>query len=81
MNAGHVALRMKQSFQSTFASFGLTSNYQELLYEELFILKYHGGYSLFESYSIPVGLRKWLIERLIKQKETEKEQMEKAQKR
>ena len=81
MNASHAALRMKQSFQSTFASFGLTSNYQELLYEELFILKYHGGYSLFESYSIPVGLRKWFIERLIKQKETEKEQMEKVQKR
>ena len=74
-------MSLRERCPSHWASFGLTSNYQELLYEELFILKYHGGYSLFESYSIPVGLRKWLIERLIKQKETEKEQMEKVQKR
>jgi hypothetical protein len=46
----------------------------------LFALKYHGGFSLFESYSIPVGLRKWFIQRLIKQKEDEKEAMEKARK-
>jgi len=46
----------------------------------LFALKYHGGFSLFESYSIPVGLRKWFIQRLIRQKEDEKEAMEKAKK-
>jgi hypothetical protein len=46
----------------------------------LFALKYHGGFSLFESYSIPVGLRKWFIQRLIRQKEDEKEAMEKARK-
>jgi len=43
-------------------------------------LKYHGGFSLFESYSIPVGLRKWFIQRLINQKEDEKEATEKARK-
>jgi len=48
------------------------------LYEELFALKYHGGFSLFESYSIPVGLRKWFIQRLVKQKEDEAEQTKKA---
>jgi len=71
---------LKWIYQSTFASFGLTSSYQEVIYEELFALKYHGGFSLFESYSIPVGLRKWFIQRLIRQKEDEKEAMEKAKK-
>jgi hypothetical protein len=45
------------------------------VYEELFVLKYHGGYSLFESYNIPVGLRRWIIERLISQMEKEKESL------
>jgi len=44
----------------------------------MFALKYHGGFSLYESYSIPVGLRKWFIQRLVKQKEDEQEQMKKA---
>ena len=46
----------------------------------MFALKYHGGFSLYESYSIPVGLRKWFIQRLIKQKEDEKEQARNARK-
>ena len=46
----------------------------------MFALKYHGGFSLYESYSIPVGLRKWFIQRLIKQKEGEKEQAKNARK-
>jgi hypothetical protein len=44
----------------------------------LFALKYHGGFSLYESYSIPVGLRKWFIQRLIKQKEDESDAVERA---
>jgi len=43
------------------------------MYEEIFALKYHGGFSLYESYNIPVGLRKWFIRRLIDQLELEKE--------
>jgi len=46
----------------------------------MFALKYHCGFSLFESYAIPVGLRKWFIQRLIKQKEDEEEQLKKARK-
>jgi hypothetical protein len=44
----------------------------------MFALKYHGGFSLYESYSIPVGLRKWFIQRLVKQKEDEQEQIKKS---
>ena len=61
--------------------FGLSSEYIENVYEQFFFLKYHGGWSFTEAYSLPVGLRKWFIERLVKQLEQEKDQIEKARKK
>ena len=61
--------------------FGLNEKYMEQVYEQFFMLKYHGGWSFIEAYSLPVGLRNWFIERLAKQFEIEKEQIENAQKR
>ena len=58
--------------------FGLSDEYIESVYEQFFLLKYHGGWSFVEAYNLPVGLRKWFIERLAKQFEIEKEQIEKA---
>jgi len=49
------------------------------VYEEFFLLKYHGGWSLFESYNLPVALRRWFVERLAKQFELENEQIKEAQ--
>jgi len=43
-------------------------------------LKYHGGWSFTEAYNLPVVLRKWFIERLMKQFEEEKKAYEKASK-
>jgi hypothetical protein len=34
-------------------------------------MMYHGNWSLAEAYNLPVGLRKWFFERLVKQKEDE----------
>jgi len=53
----------------------------EQVYEQFFFLKYSGGWSLIESYSLPVGLRKWFVERLVKQLEMEREAQEKASKK
>lgn len=39
----------------------------------MFALKYYGGYSLIETYNMPIGMRKWTVQRLIKQKEQEKQ--------
>jgi hypothetical protein len=50
------------------------------VYEQFFFLKYKGGWSLTEAYSLPVGLRNWFVERLIKQLEAEAEAMQKAYK-
>jgi hypothetical protein len=39
----------------------------EAVYDQIFYLKYYGGWSFIEAYSLPVGLRGWFIDRLIKQ--------------
>ena len=65
-------------FQRTF--FGLTNEYMENVYEQFFFLKYSGGWSFSEAYNLPLGLRKWFVERLVKQLEMEKEAIEKVQK-
>jgi hypothetical protein len=52
----------------------------ENVYEQFFFLKYSGGWSLSEAYNLPIGLRKWFVERLLKQLESEKEAIEKASK-
>ena len=44
------------------------------------MLKYHGGWSFVEAYNLPVVLRRWFLNRLAKQMEEEREQLEKANK-
>jgi hypothetical protein len=61
--------------------FGLTNKYQEALYEQFFLLKHFGGWSLIELYNLPVGLRLWFLKRLEKQFEQEKKEAEKANKK
>jgi len=41
-------------------------------------MNYIGNWTITELYNLPVGLRKWFIERTIKQKQEEKEAHEKA---
>ena len=66
-------------FQSTF--FGLTNEYIKNVYEQFFLLKYHGGWSFIEAYSLPIGLRIWFVERLQKQFEDEKKQYDAAERK
>ena len=60
--------------------FGLTGEYMESIYEMFFILKHYGGWSLFELYNLPIGLRNWFIKRLAKQLKAEKEAVDNASK-
>jgi hypothetical protein len=39
----------------------------------MFDLKYHGMWSFIEIYNLPIGLRKWFVERLSKQIKEENE--------
>ena len=50
------------------------------IYEQFFFLKYSGGWSFSEAYNLPIGLRKWFVQRLVKQLEMEKEAIENASK-
>jgi len=60
-------------FRSPRTFFGLTDEYMESVYEQFFFLKYSGGWSFSEAYNLPVGLRKWFSERLVRQIEEENE--------
>ena len=48
------------------------------IYEQFFFLKYSGGWSFSEAYSLPIGLREWFVERLVKQLKDESEAIEQA---
>jgi len=50
----------------------------ESIYEQFFFLKYSGGWSFAEAYNLPVGLRTWFSERLIKQLKAESEAIKNA---
>lgn len=50
----------------------------ESVYEQFFLLKYHGGWSFMEAYNLPVSLRTWFLERLGKQLTDEAEANKKA---
>tara|TARA_Y100001937_G_scaffold43141_1_gene60972 strand:+ start:8292 stop:8459 length:168 start_codon:yes stop_codon:yes gene_type:complete len=50
----------------------------EQVYEQFFFLKYKGGWSLTEAYSLPIGLRTWFVERLVKQIEAEAKAIQEA---
>lgn len=63
-------------FQPSF--FGLTDEYSEHVYEQFFVLKYHGGWSLIEAYNLPIQLRDWFVKRLSKQLQDEHDAMDKA---
>jgi len=65
-------------FQRTF--FGLSTEYMESVYEQFFVLKYHGGWSFIESYNLPIQLRNWFVKRLAKQLEDESDAIKKASK-
>ncbi len=58
--------------------FGLTPKYIQGVYEEIFQLKYHGGFSVFESYNLPINIRRWFLDRLGKQFAKEAEDVKKA---
>ena len=48
------------------------------MYEQFFFLKYHGGWSFTEAYNLPVQLRNWFVQRLVKQIKSEQESIKSA---
>ena len=58
--------------------FGLNDEYIQNVYEEFFLLKYHGGWSFYEAYNLPITIRRWFLERLSRQIEKENEEIKNA---
>jgi hypothetical protein len=73
-----VAWNKKWRFRSRRTFFGLGDEYIQSVYEEFFLLKHHGGWSFTEAYNLPVLIRRWFLNRLIKEFEDQKEAHEKA---
>ena len=48
----------------------------ESVYEQFFVMKYHGGWSFIEAYNLPVGLRLWFLNKLKEQFIKEQEAIE-----
>ncbi len=71
-------MKRRLRFLSELTFFGLTSKYNEAVYEQFFLLKHFGGWSFIEAYNLPIGLRKWFIERLQKQFDEEAKAMKQA---
>jgi hypothetical protein len=60
--------------------FGLSPEHIKNVYEEFFLLKYHGGWSFIEAYNLPIVIRRWFLERLVAEIKREAEQAKKANK-
>ena len=54
-------------------SFGLPPEHAPQLYEQFFLMKYHGGWSFTEADNLPVKLRRWFLERLSEEIKKENE--------
>ena len=65
-------------FRSPLNFFGLDDDYIKNVYEEFFLMKYHGGWSFIEAYNLPIVIRRWFLERLVKEIKKEAEQAKKA---
>jgi hypothetical protein len=72
------AMRKNWRFLLLWTFFGLGNEYIKNVYEEFFLLKYYGGWSFSEAYNLPVSIRRWFLERLLKQKEDENKATEDA---
>lgn len=68
-------------FRLLFPFFGLNDEYIKSVYEEFFLMKYHGGWSFTEAYNLPVQIRRWFLQRLVKEIEAEAEAFNKTSKK
>ena len=68
ITSAHLAdMSKKWRYRLPLTFFGLNDEYIESVYEEMFNLKYHLGISIFESYNLPIQIRRWFLRRIQKQ--------------
>ena len=74
----HVVTKTTSYFPLQPTFFGLSNEYSESVYEQFFALKYYGGWSFTEAYNLPIRLREWFVQRLVRQKQEESDMVEEA---
>ena len=60
-------------FRSEATFYGLSDEYIESIYDQIFQLKYYGGWSFFEAYNLPIQIRTWFLNRLAQELQNEAE--------
>lgn len=55
-----------------------TKSYEEIVYEEIWTLNYHGNLNIRNAWNLPVGARRWWLHKTSEAKQKEKEAAEKA---
>ena len=72
--AVHVLQNRKRRCPFLWAGFGLSAEYSEkVVYESIFILMKYNNFSFSEAYSLPVRLREWFVDRIIRDMSSEDE--------
>ena len=69
-------------YQSGSHFFGLTSKYKQVVHDEIFSLcHYSNGFTFNDVYNMPLYLRKFYTNMLVKEKDKEKKEIERSQPR
>ena len=69
-----VPQKWRRRCPSLWAGFGLSDEYSEkVVYESIFFLMNRGNFSFSEAYSLPVALREWFVNRIVKDLTSEDE--------
>ena len=72
-------MRSRWRYRLVRSFFGLSNKYIQSVYDELFVMKYHGNFSLIESYNLPVQIRRYFLKKLQEQIERENQAVQDAQ--
>ncbi len=76
-----VTMRPIWRSRSAWTFFGLSDEYIQNTYQQLFQLKYYGNWSFFEAYNLPVRMRIWFLQQIKEYKERENEQRQQARRK
>lgn len=66
-------MKKKWRFRLVRNFFGLSNDYIKSVYEEFFVMMYHGNWSYVEAYNLPIHIRRFFMMKLHGQIEAESE--------
>ncbi len=65
-NVKSVDISTKEASQLGRTFFGLSSEYFKSVYEQIFLMVFKSNFSFTEAYSLPINLRNWFFDKLLK---------------